>query len=152
FEGTHLRGAHTGVGRALLLRLGADQFEDLVQQHYLHEVIMRSSMRDQVIGMELPRNIIANALGCLSASQVGIDAFEAELAPRDVLVMCSARLCASDDELARVVRSAADVGGPLDELARRIERVEEEARDKLESPSGRDVAFGVSMVRPVVTW
>lgn len=140
-EGGRVRGAHVGIGRALVLRAGADAFESLVVEHYWHALVDRVPLPPGVPAAEVPRNIILNGLGGLDALKVGIDAFAVELAIGDVLLLCSRRLDVPEDEVARRLRAELEAGASLEALARALERRAAEVFTGEASYQASDVAF-----------
>ncbi|MDI1431404.1 hypothetical protein [Polyangium sorediatum] len=142
-DGARVLGAHVGIGRALLFRAGADHFENLVVEHYMHLVGNRTPQFRDIDPAQIPLNIMVNGLGALASSGVGIDRFAVELGAGDLLLLCSRRLDIPDEEAARIARTALDDGVPLHELARAIER-----RAAM-TPSPSDVAFAIALARPI---
>jgi serine/threonine protein phosphatase PrpC len=149
-EGARVHGAHVGIGRALLLRAGAEELESLVVEHYLHLVLdrMGSALAPGVDRAAIPRNIISNGLGGLRTAAVGIDDFDVELGAGDLLLLSSQRLSLPDEEVARLARAALDDGAPLDELARTIERRSAAVLEASEAHRATDVAFALAVARP----
>lgn len=147
-DGASVRGAHAGIGRALLLRAGAQQFASLVVEHYLHLVHDRMQP-DPAPGLdpaEVPRDVICNGLGALGYSNVGVDEFAVELAAGDLLVLCSQRLDLGDAAVVSLVRAAVEADVPLDELARELER-RCAAVFADEPHRATDVAFALALAR-----
>jgi serine/threonine protein phosphatase PrpC len=147
-DGARVRGAHAGIGRALLLRAGAGAFADLVVEHYWHLVIDRLTLPPGVERSQIPHNVIFNGLGALETSGVGIDEFAARLGAGDVLLLCSQRLDIPDDEAARIVRTAVDERVPLADLARAHERRAAATYPEPEAHRATDVAFALALARP----
>ncbi|MDI1447316.1 hypothetical protein [Polyangium sp. 6x1] len=145
FEGGRVRGAHVGIGRALLLRAGADHFESLVVEHYMHLVFARMTKYNDIDPAQIPPNILVNGLGGLSNMGIGIDRFDVELGAGDLLLLCSRRLDVPEEEVARIARAAVDEGAPLDELARTLERRSAEMFDVSEAHRAQDVAFAIAL-------
>ncbi len=147
-EGTHVRGVHSGIGLALLLRAGTEQFENLVVAHYLHLVQSRLAKSiDMPAGIELPRNVIMSSLGCLTHSGVGVDSFDVVLGPGDVLLILSRLTNITKEALAGIVRKFVDANVSIDELARAIERHAEETVLAPGDYTGREFAFGIVWAR-----
>jgi serine/threonine protein phosphatase PrpC len=146
-DGARVHGAHVGIGRALLLRAGAEEFQSLVVEHYWHLVSERATISAGVEREQIPRNIIISGLGGLAVAGVGIDEFDVELAAGDVLLLCSRRLDIPEEEVARVTRAALRDGAPLDELARALER-RAAATFASEPHLAADVAFALALARP----
>lgn len=144
-DGARVHGAHAGIGRALLLRSDADEFESLVVEHYWHLVIDRLAPPPGPDRARIPRNIIFNGLGALAASRVGIDEFAVELRAGDLLLLCSRRLDIPDDEVVRIIREALNERTPLDELARALERRSAAAFEPSEAHRASDVAFAIAL-------
>lgn len=142
-----VRGVHAGVGRVLLLRAGTDAFESLVVEHYMHLVYTRLTEARVPEGVEVPRNIIFNGVGCLDYAKIGIDEFAVELAAGDLLILCSQRLDVREEELARVARAALDAGVPLAALARDIETRAAAVFPEPEAHRATDVAFALALAR-----
>ncbi|MCY0986619.1 hypothetical protein OV203_05780 [Nannocystis sp. ILAH1] len=117
-DGVHVRGAHAGPGRAVVLRRGRMRPEELVGPQLLEGV---------------PIEVVANALGMLATSGRAVERFETGLAAGDVLLACSRPLDLEDSELLALVDAYADA--PLTALARAIESRVGGAR------SGGDAAF-----------
>lgn len=124
-DGAHVRGAHAGSGRAVVLRRGSTHLEELVGPQLLEGV---------------PFEVVANAIGMLSTSGRAVERFEAALAVGDVLLASSRPLDLDDTELFALVDAHADA--PLTALARAIESRVHGARN------GGDAAF--TLVRCVV--
>jgi two-component system cell cycle response regulator len=150
-DGVRVHGAHVGIGRALLLRAGADRFESLVVEHYWHLVPERMAMAPDVDRAQIPPNIIVNGLGILADAKVGIDAFDVELHPGDLLLVCSRCLDLPEDEVARIARTALNEGAPLDELARTLERRSAAVFEASEAHRASDVAFAIALARATAT-
>ena len=144
FAGGRVRGAHVGTGRALLLRAGADAFESLVIEHYLHLVADRLEPPLGVGIDAIPRNIVCNGLGGLAALKVGIDGFTVELAAGDLLLLCSGRLDVPEDEAACILRDGLRAGAPVEALARALER----RAAATSADRASDVAFALALARP----
>jgi serine/threonine protein phosphatase PrpC len=149
FDGTHVRGAHVGIGRALLLRAGAKALQSLVVQHYLHLVHHRSA--HPVVGMppeNIPQQVMVNALGMLEYAGVGIDHFDVTLEDGDLLILCSRELDIPDADLSALVNEliAFTPSWELDDIADAIE--ERAARTYASEPSrASDVAFALARAR-----
>lgn len=146
-EGTRVHGAHVGVGRALLLRAGADRFEDLVVAHYLHLVLDRMGIDPPPDPSSIPDRIVCNGLGMLESCTIGVDRFDVELGAGDLLLLCSARLDLDDDEVVRLAQRALDERSPLDELARTIERRSAAVFEAPEAHRAKDVSFVIVVAR-----
>lgn len=150
-DGCRIRGAHAGIGRALVLRAGANRFESLVTQHWLHLVLHRTPMAARAEGLDLetlPRNVIANSLGTLEPAGVGIDEFEMDLGLGDLLLLSSQGFDLSDDELAEIARKLLDDGGTTEDLARALERASEAKVEPGKAHEAHDVAFAMALARP----
>lgn len=147
-DGARVRGAHAGIGRALLLRAGADRFEELVVEHFWHLVVDRLPLPPGLDRSEVPPNIIFNGIGGLEATGVGVDEFAVELGAGDVLLLCSERLDIPDDEAAQIIRTAVDDHVPLAELARSLERRAAATYPEPEAHKATDVAFALALARP----
>jgi serine/threonine protein phosphatase PrpC len=148
-EGTHVHGAHVGIGLALLLRAGSHQFESLVVRHYLHLVYERISKGIEIPpDIELPRGMIVNALGGVAQAGVGIDTFDVDIGPGDVFLLLSRLTNLTEDGLAQVVRKSVDANVSADELARAIERYAAETAPEPNDYSGREFAFTLAWARP----
>lgn len=124
-DGVHVRGAHAGPGRAVVLRRGGTRPEELVGPQLLEGV---------------PLEVVANAIGMLATSGRAVERFDTALAAGDVLLALSRPLDLDDTELLALVDAHADA--PLTALARAIESRVGGAR------SGGDVAF--TLVRCVM--
>lgn len=147
-DGARVRGAHVGIGRALLLRAGADALEDLVVEHYWHLVVDRLPLPPGISAAQVPANLIIHGLGLLSTSSLGVDAFDITLAPGDLLLLCSRRLDIPDDEVVALARTALDARAPLDALARAIEARAAATFPPPEDHRASDVAFALAHARP----
>lgn len=151
-EGTRVQGVHAGIGRALLLRAGAPGFEPLVTEHYWHLVSARLAKTfDVPPGVQIPRNVIVNALGCLSYAGLGIDRFDVDLGTEDLLLILSRHTHLTEDGLAQLIRASSAAGAPLDDIARAVER---HAAETVPSPgdyTGREFAFALLRARPAET-
>lgn len=144
--GTHVRGAHSGVGRALVLRAGAERFASLTVEQYLHLIYERlSTDPSQISPDQIPHNVLC---GYLSANRERdwIDRFEVDLQVGDVLLLCSRRLNVDDDIVAGLIRAALRDGTPLAALARTIER--RSAETVTAEDRKRDVAFVLALAGP----
>jgi len=151
FEGARVRGAHAGVGRALLLRAEASQVESLVVEHYLHLVFQRSPKYREIDPAQIPPRIVCNGIGGLESGEVGIDHFDIELGAGDLLLLCSERLDIGEEELGPMMRAALDEGASLEDLARQIERRSAQMFEPSEAHQARDVAFGLVLARASAT-
>lgn len=145
-EGSRVRGVHAGIGRVLVLRAGATEVENIVVEHFMHLVAhrMRAKLPADFDPAAMPQQITVNALGCLEYSGVGIDPFEIDLAPGDLLVLSSRRLDITDRdlvELARTTPAARD-------LARAIERRAATAYPAPDEWRASDVAFALLRMTP----
>ena len=147
-DGARVHGAHMGIGRALLLRAGTDELESLVVEHYLHLVLDRLTTASGLDPARIPPNVIANGLGGLSTSEIGIDELDVELGAGDLLLLCSRRLHLPDREVARIARTALNDRVPLDELARTLERRSAAVLEGSEAHLAKDVAFAIAVARP----
>ena len=133
--------AHAGVGRALLLRAGSEQWEDLLTPHYMHRVHERMKLGGTVPVEQLPREIIVNGLGALDTTPIGIDERTIVLAAGDLLVMCSKGLDVPDDQLVGLVRQGLRDDVPLASIARAIEARAARGFGEADRSRARDVAF-----------
>lgn len=146
-EGATVKGKHVGVGRALLLRAGTDTLESLTVQHYMHLVAQRSPKYRDLDPAVIPPNIVCNGLGGLSYSEVGIDSFEIELSPGDLLLLCSADLDIPDEDLAPLLRESLSQHLPLPELSTQIVERSQSRFDATTLHDAHDVAFAVLTLR-----
>jgi len=147
-EGTHVHGTHVGIGRAMLLRAGSQQFEDLVIEHYLHTTTNRLSPPIEIPpDMEIPRNIIVGGLGLFSATGSLIDNFDVELGPGDVLLILSRLTNLTEEGLAQVVRKSVEANVSLDELAEALKRYAEETVPPSNWYSSREFALALARAR-----
>lgn len=125
-EGRRVTGAHVGAGIAQVLRVGAARFEELVVPHYLDRVADRFVGAKKIDLDALPSHakILCNGLGALAYAGIGVDRFEATLAPGDLLLLASSELAIDEGVLAQLCRTSA----ALTEATRSIERALDEAR------------------------
>jgi serine/threonine protein phosphatase PrpC len=96
--GRRVLGAHVGTGRCLVVRGEGDRVESLVDEHFWHLIPERLA-RGGSPPAEIPVNVGINSLGAHRDNGIGVDRFEVELGPDDLLLLCSRRLALSDDEL-----------------------------------------------------
>lgn len=147
-EGPRVRLTHAGVCRALLLRAGADRLESLLVEHYLHLFLSRFLGPGAVPSPTIPQNVVCNGLGALKTSNVGVDQLDIELWPGDLLLLCSGQLDISDEEVARLAKTALSEGRSLHDLARLIERQSSVVYNPDESHRAKDVAFALVLAKP----
>jgi hypothetical protein len=119
-DGSRVHGVHAGVGRAFFLRDGSP-IMSLVVPHFLHLVGHRLQ-KPEALPERLPSGIAANGVGSLGGSGIGIDTFEVELGPNDLLFLCAYDPEIPDDELERILRPASVPGSALGAPLRALEQ------------------------------
>jgi len=98
--------AHVGDSRAYLYRLGS--LEQLTTDHSLvGELVRTGKLTEDEAAVHPHRSVITRALG--TDADVEVDTLTLEVAPGDLLLLCSDGLSAMlrDDEIARVLEAAA---------------------------------------------
>lgn len=146
-EGSRIRGAHAGAGLALLLRAGAREPEVLAKPHFLEEVLRRTGNSQGIDLTLIPPDITASALGLLSHSTIGVDGFDVDLSPGDLLLLCSSPLAVHHTDLTTLLRNALDQGASIEPIAREIERADLCASEN-DGYFGRTVAFALAFLNP----
>lgn len=114
-EGTKIAVAHVGDSRAYLLHFG--ELQQLTQDHSMVADLVRQGQLTAEESRTHPnRSVITRALG--SDPNMLADTFEVEAASGDRLLLCSDGLSSmvTDDEIARVLSSAASAETAVDVL------------------------------------
>lgn len=144
FDGTRVHGAHAGVGRARVYKRspGMMSERELVTPHYLDRVASRMPELGAQDPEALPANVVVNGIGSLSRGSIGVDEFDVELSPGDVLFVTSGELEFHDAFITHCIVELDDKD--LDAVADKIEKLSNN-NDPIKQ---RDVAFAIARLRP----
>ena len=112
--GDSLHVAHVGDSRASLVREGAAR--RLTRDHTWLQAVLDDGRADDIAADDPRRNALLRALG--TRPDVAVDTVHLELQPHDTLILCTDGLWSvvDDEELARAVTAATDLGALCETL------------------------------------